>query len=163
MNTKPQENHADNNLPVVPGRLANNRSLAEHREEVHDEIFRTPATREFIKEMRIREFNTIPERTPLEITFVEENFHIGMCPFLNKKGEEEYEKRVFAMARIKYNREASHLIMGREYPLALSKNAVLGLVNEINSQGKNFNLLNRTFVVTNKNRKTYKWKEISRN
>ena len=119
----------------------------------------SPEVKKFLEE-EIRKCNTIPEKVKLEITFKESSYRLSNYEYIDRNGEMKNRKTPMIITEIKYAPKASKLIMGVPFPLAISKNAIIGLINYINSKDKNHNLKNRTFTVKNINRHTYIWKEV---
>ncbi|MBN1386353.1 hypothetical protein JW968_05270 [Candidatus Woesearchaeota archaeon] len=108
-----------------------------------------------------REYNTLPEKVELVIIFHEEWPEAVKYQFHSKSNVGE-RNAMGILATVRYNVNASNMIMGDKYPLALSRGAMVGLANYIKNNGGNYDLNDRTFKVLNKNRKTYVWKEIKR-
>ncbi len=132
------------------------------KSETNNEInlWKGDEVNKFLKSLGVRENNTIPKQVELIIIFKDKGFKPQKYKYNTENGTGERAAFVIN-AIIKYNEEASHLVLGMVYPLALSKNGFMGLANLINATGGDFNLSDRTFTVINANGHTYIWKEIS--
>ena len=137
---------------LLPARMPESKALVPYDEEA----------RKILREMGIRRHNSIPEKVKLEITFHSEGFALGEYEYLDKKIGVVKKPGILTQATIKYDKKASNMVTDCPYPLALSKNNWLGLVNCIRAGNGNFNLVNRTFTVYNRNRQTYEWEEITK-
>jgi len=115
--------------------------------------------RELISGFSDREYNTIPKKVELKITFHEAIPELGSYNF-QKNGKTIERAGGIVKATVQYNKKASHLTMSEEHPISIPKNAIKGLFNEIKATNKNFNIKNRTFKVFNKNNQTYEWTEV---
>jgi hypothetical protein len=115
----------------------------------------------FMQSLGVRECNTLPEKVRLIVTFREDRIVPKKYSFKGTEGQSGDRPCFVINAIIKYNPDASHLILGGEYPLALPKNAIIGLANYLNAFSKDKKLKGRTFAVLNVNRQTYKWEEIT--
>jgi hypothetical protein len=126
----------------------------EYRHTEAGGFFRARSLQEFMKS---RDYNTIPKKVKVTLRFLEDEPHVGTYDYRDGKGNDSKRDAALIMAEIAYEPQASHLIMGKPFPVALSKCALQGLENELQHRGFQGTLKDRTFHVYTKNCKTYVW------
>jgi len=112
------------------------------------------------KFLGMREANTLPENVEILVTFKDTALQPAKYSFTTQDGQHNERVGFQIDSEIRYNEDASNLIMGEVFPLMLSKNAVIGLTNCIKANGNNLDLKDRSFSVFNANKQVYRWREI---
>jgi len=109
----------------------------------------------------IRFVNTLRCETTLKVTFKEITGKADYYYSESETGKAIKRYGLIINALIEYNEDASDLVMGVVYPLALSKNALMGLGNYLSAKHKSGNMKDRTFMIENRNSHTYVWNEVT--